>query len=329
MTTATFVAVPRVLATSVTLPIEMLRTADAAWASVHSGDARLDIRIAGLDDKPVSTQAGFQLQPDCTLAQASDSDVVFLPGLWRNPRPVLRSSSVLYPWLREQFERGALISAVGTGCCFLAEAGLLNGKAATTHWYYFDQFEHDYPQVQLKRQYFITQTGTIFCAASLNALADVTVHLVERFYDRETARHVERNFSHEIRHPYETRRYLDGQNLQHPDELIIEIQLWLQTNLQQPIDFGALAQNFGISMRSLNRRFRSATGMTPLQYLQRLRVDAAKELLQSTNLATGDIAFHVGYHDYGHFTRVFKKFLATTPSEYRATVRAKLFSTTV
>ena len=327
MTIATFVVVPRVLATSVTLPIEMLRTADAAWA--RDGRGQLTVRIAGVDDAPVPTQSGFQLQADCSLAEAADSDVVFLPGLWRNPRPVLRQCAVLYPWLRKQFDRGALISAVGTGCCFLAEAGLLDGKAATTHWYYFDQFEHDYPRVELKRQYFITQAGSLFCAASLNALADVTVHLIERFFDRETARHVERNFSHEIRHPYETRRYLDGHNLQHPDELIIEIQLWLQTHLEQAVDFSQLARNFGISTRSLNRRFRAATGVSPLQYLQRLRVDAAKELLQSTNLATGEIAFHVGYHDYGHFTRVFKKFFATTPNEYRSTVRSKLFSTTV
>jgi transcriptional regulator GlxA family with amidase domain len=326
MIRATFVLSQHVLLTSVTLPTEMLRAADAAWASAHAGVGQLEINTAAIDKSIINTQTGFEIMPEQSLADTGQCDLVFFPGLWRNPRPILKRSAAVYPWLRDQFEGGALISAAGTGVCFLAEAGLLDNKPATTHWYYADQFAKDYPAIDLKHEYFITQAGSLFCAASINAFADITVHLIERIYGRQIASHVERNFSHEIRRPYAKHRYLEGQNIQHPDELIVETQFWLQENLGVEIDFRQVAQHFGISTRSLNRRFKSATGSTPVQYLQRLRAEIAKELLQSTNLSLGEVAYRVGYQDNGHFTRVFKKFMGTTPGEYRATVRAKLFT---
>jgi transcriptional regulator GlxA family with amidase domain len=140
---------------------------------------------------------------------AASNDIVYLPGLWRNPRPVVRRHPQLLAWLREQYQNGALISAVGTGCCFLAEAGLLDGKAATTHWHYFDQFQKDYPKVMLKRQHFITRAGSLYCAASVNSLADLTVHFIQRLYGKAIASHVERHFSHEIRRAYESSGFFD------------------------------------------------------------------------------------------------------------------------
>jgi transcriptional regulator GlxA family with amidase domain len=234
----------------------------------------------------------------------------------------------MFDWLVRQFEGGAMLAAVGTGCCFLAEAGLLDGKSATTHWHYFERFARDYPKVMLKREYFITQAGSIFCAASVNALADVTVHLIEHFYGRAVASNVERNFSHEIRRPYEKYRYLEGDDLQHTDELIIEIQLWMQRYLNQPIEIPTVAAKFGLSTSSLARRFHAATGRSPLSYLQEQRMRTAKELLDSTNLTIGEVAFRVGYQDQGHFARLFARLMAVNPAEYRKTVRAKVFSAT-
>ena len=279
-----------------------------------------------MSNMPVATQAGISLNPSDSLADIVSADVVYLPALWRNPRPVLRNNTVITPWLSRLFSDGCLLAAVGTGCCFLAEAGLLDGKSATTHWHYLDQFQASYPRVLLKRDYFITQSGSIFCAASVNALADVTVHLIERFYGRDTAVLVERNFSHEIRRPYEKYRYFEGDDLQHSDELVVEVQLWMKRHLNDSVAITEIAERFGMSQRSMHRRFHKAIGMSPLSYLQNSRVDAASELLESTNLTVGEIAFRIGYQDQGHFNRVFQKQMAVTPSEYRKTVRAKVFS---
>ncbi|MBI2800040.1 MAG: helix-turn-helix domain-containing protein [Gammaproteobacteria bacterium] len=322
-----FVLADRMLAASAMLPLEMWQAAASTAQGRHRVRPPLHIEtIAAHAGATVATQAGIALTPNATLSSTTNFDVIYLPALWRNPRPVLTRSAALHSWLRAQLAAGALVSAVGTGCCFLAEAGLLDGKAATTHWHYFDRFARDYPAVQLKRQYFITQANAIFCAASVNAMADVTVHLIERFYGRAIAHHVERNFSHEIRRPFDNYRFLDGEDLQHADELIVEIQLAMQRRLQEQLRISELAREFGVSPRSLDRRFRAAIGVSPLTYLQQQRIKMAKELLESTNLSVGEIAYRVGYFDHGHFTRLFERALTVGPRAYRQTVRAKLFA---
>ncbi|MGH8598901.1 MAG: GlxA family transcriptional regulator [Gammaproteobacteria bacterium] len=316
----------RMLAASAMLPIEMWRAAASTARGRHQRIAFELETVLAHDGAAASTQAGIALAPTTDLNCGGRFDVIYLPALWRNPRPVLDRSGVLWPWLRTQFESGALMAGVGTGCCFLAEAGLLDGKSATTHWHYFAQFARAYPRVHLKRQYFITQAGALFCAASVNSMADVTVHLIERFYGRAIASHVERNFSHEIRRPFDKYRFLDGDDMQHADEAIVEVQLAMQRRLHERLRMRELAREFGFSPRNLDRHFREATGISPLAYLQQQRVKVAKELLQSTNLSILEIAYRVGYQDQGHLARLFERTLAVGPREYRRTVRAKIFA---
>lgn len=323
-----FVLAENMLAASTLLPIEMWRAAEATALGRGNPESTMSTTLLAVDNTPVPTLAGLPLSPQTNFDDRQAMDVVYLPALWRNPRRVIRRNAPMFEWLVRQFEGGAMLAAVGTGCCFLAEAGLLDGKSATTHWHYFERFAHDYPKVMLKRDYFITQAGSIFCAGSVNALADVTVHLIEHFYGRAVASNVERNFSHEIRRPYEKYRYLEGDDLRHTDETIIEIQLWMQRHLNQAIEIPAVAAKFGLSARTLTRRFQAATGRSPLAYLQGQRIRTAKELLESTNLTIGEVAFRVGYQDQGHFARLFGRFMAVNPADYRKTVRAKVFSVT-
>ncbi len=333
-TNITFVLFDNMLATSATLPSEMLLAAQSAAdkaKKTHSGMQNpppIKIRTASLTGDSVLTRSGLRWQPDSAIAELTDNQIIYIPGLWRNPRPLIKKSEMILEWLKQEHQNGALISAVGTGCCFLAEAGLLDGKAATTHWHYFDQFQKDYPSVQLKRQYFITQAGNIYCAASVNSLADLTVHFIQRLFGKEIANHVERHFSHEIRRAYEASGFFEQEHNRHPDEDITQIQIWLQDNYYRDINIHQLAQKFGMSTRTLNRRFKAALRISPLNFLQEVRINIAKDLLKTSNLSINEIVYKVGYQDSAFFTILFKKYLATTPVAYRETVRAKLFSTT-
>lgn len=322
-----FILLDNMLATSTTLPLEMLLAAQSAVTSSQGNPTtRLVTRTLSLTGDSVLTRSGLRLQPDMALSEAHDNQIIYIPGLWRNPRPLIKKSAALIEWLQQEYQNGALICAVGTGCCFLAEAGLLDGKAATTHWHYFDQFHKDYPLVQLKRQYFITQAGNLYCAASVNSLADLTVHFIQRLFGKEIANHVERHFSHEIRRAYEASGFFEQEHSRHPDEEITQIQIWLQDNYHREVIMTQLAQRFSMSTRTLNRRFKAALGISPLDFLQEIRINIAKDLLKTSNLSIHEIADKVGYQDTGFFTALFKKHLATTPISYRATVRAKLFS---
>ncbi|MCP8898000.1 GlxA family transcriptional regulator [Gilvimarinus xylanilyticus] len=327
-TRITFVLSENMMATGTALPMEMLRTAAlAARRQTHTRHHRLILSSTAETLTPFASGNGWQWQAEQTLAQNHDSDIIYLPALWRNPRPTLQRSQALLDWLQAQHARGATLCAVSTGVCFLAEAGLLDGKAATTHWHYFDQFERDYPQVALKRQHFITQAGNIYCAASVNSLADLTVHFIQKLFDSTLATHVERHFSHEIRRPYESLAFYDNLDHPHPDELIVQVQSWLREHYARIINIGELAQRFGMSTRTFNRRFKEATGCAPLEYLRQVRINTAQDLLRSSNYSITEIAAQVGYADTAYFTERFKQQLDITPSDYRATVRAKLFHT--
>lgn len=327
MQNITFVLYPDMLASSITLPIEMLRAGESFAKVANRKAERLSITTVADSDSSLISMSGLPIKAEQSFADKIPADIVFLPALWRNPKRTLETMPEIYSWLNWQYQNGAIISAVGTGVCFVAQAGLLDDKPATTHWHYFDEFQQRYPNVLLKRQYFITQSANLYCSASINALADLTVHFIQRIYNSAIASHVERHFSHEIRRSYESIGYFDGQLNHHPDEDIVQAQMWLQDNYGKEIRFSDVAARFDMSVRSFNRRFKTATNKSPLQYLQEIRIQTAKELLKTSNLSISEIAFKVGYSDMGHFTMLFKKMLSTTPSGYRTTVRAKLFNT--
>jgi len=320
-----------VLATGLTLPLEMLLAGEAFARRYDKSAMKLHTQLVSQEDKAITSRAGLQFLPDVTIEQLKVNeekvpDIILVPSLWRNPRPVLKKHAKLIAWLKYCWQQGSTLLAVGTGVCFLAESGMLDNHSATTHWHYVDQFKRDYPKVELKPDFFITQSERIYCAASLNALADIIVHLINQNYGRAAAQNVERNFSHEIRKPYEEQRYLEGAVDRHADELIAQIQFWLRTNLSSELSLAELAEEFGLSQRSFTRRFKMATGLRATEYWQQLRIETAKDLLASSNLSIQEIAYHVGYQDQGHLTRLFKQNLALTPKDYRAMVRKKLFS---
>ena len=315
------------LGTSATLPVEMLRTAQASARARDPNARQISAVTLSIDRQPVVSPSGFNIVPSVTIADTEPCDIISLPALWRNPRHALNKYRDYIPWLQQQVELGATVIAVGTGVCFLAEAGLLDNQPATTHWHYFDRFQKDYPQVELKRQYFVTQAGNLYCAASVNAMAEVMVHLVSRLYNRQAATQVERNFFHEIRSSFEPTSYFSDDVQQHPDEQVVQAQIWFEDNFSKPVKITDVATQFGFSMRTFDRRFKCALGKTPLQYLQTIRLNNARELLQKSNLSVSEIATHCGYQSATSFSKIFNQLFGTSPTKYRETVRAKLFST--
>lgn len=315
-----------VLATSITLPVEMLKAGEAFARRKSKLAPALSIELVAETPVPIKSRSGISLLPDKMATTAGIPDFIIVPSLWRNPRPLLKKHPQTIEWLSDCWHKGTTMVGTGTGVCFLAESGLLDDHSATTHWHYVEQFKRDYPAVDLKPEFFITQSERIYCAASLNALADIVVHLLEQLYGIETAQHVERNFSHEIRKPYEEQRYLEGAVDRHADELIAQIQFWMKTNMSSTLNLTEIANLFSLSQRSLTRRFKAATGDTANNWWLKEKLETAKDLLASTNLSIQEIGFEVGFQDQGHFTRVFKKELSQTPRDYRNLVRKKLFS---
>lgn len=322
----TILAIENGLASSITIPLEMIRAADVIKRIRNPHSPAQSLLIASHDGAALTMTGGIRIQPDVSIATIERSDLVFVPALWGNPNAIVRRYPDISVWLKSQYERGATICSIGTGSYFLAQAGILDRRSATTHWYYFDDFQSRYPHVKLQRKRFITHADRLYCTGSVNAVRDVTLHLVERLYTPAVADEVAHHFTHELKRSYESMLLASEEKNTHHDEQIIKIQEWLQKNFQQNISLQELAARFDISVRSFNRRFRGAVDKTPLQYLQEVRLEQAKSLLKQSNLTIAEIAFAVGYQDGSHFSSLFKRVNAVTPNEYRHLVRNKLFN---
>jgi len=333
MTHATILALPGSLSASISLSAEMLSAAnDLARSQAHrSGNSRkslhqpLTVTIAGLEQGSVSGK-GLRFLCDAALADIASTDLLILPALWRNPLISLQQNTQrLTKELQRLRKPATRICAVGTSSFFLAETGWLNHQPATTHWSYFDVFAKRYPQVQLKREFLITETNNLFCAGSINAVADLMIYFIEQLFDQRIAMGVASQFSPEIRRPITLYGHMQGEHELHADEAIIEAQQWLRDHHHETINMQSLCEKIGIHYRSFNRRFKQSTGMTPVAYLQQLRLSQARELLQSTNLSIGEIASQVGYEDTSFFCELFRRTLNQTPQAFRNSVRGKLF----
>lgn len=326
-TRITLIAIEHMLGTSLTLPMEMLNAANATYQAYHKTRRQpLEVIVGSWDGNPVAITGGLGISPHCSLKGIEQTDLVIIPGLWRNPKATIASHQPLIHWLKQQYHQQAILCAAGTGVCLIAEAGLLEHQPATTHWYYFDTFNRDYPNIELCRHHLITHSERIYCAGSVNSIADLTVHLIGKLLGEHIATRVEQQFSREIRRPYETSYYSFEDTRNHQDEGIIEAQQWITAHFSDTLDWQQLADQLQMSLRTFNRRFKAATHQTPSNYLQKIRVQAAKELLNHTNLTIAEISDTAGFNDESYFARTFKKHALVTPSDYRHQVRGKLFS---
>jgi transcriptional regulator GlxA family with amidase domain len=325
MYTAAAILYPNAMATSITLPMEILQ-AGSQMASVGSrGAPQVRFMLAAPDRKMVTLGSGIAIKPDIIFDDLPPLDLLLLPAIWRNPIPTITGASAWLSLLQEQAAAGTRICSVGTGSCLLAEAGLLSGKPATTHWNYFEQFSRRYPGVDLKTHHLITQSENIYCVGSVNSIADLMVHIVEEWFGSRIAKAVENQFSPEIRQSFGAAAYQNKADSSHHDEAVLEAQQWLQENLPSPVSMTALASHLKLGSRTLNRRFKKATGMSPQAYLQTLRIAAAKDLLKHSNLSVGDIAWQLGLQDVSYFSQLFRQHNGISPLRYREAVRGKLF----
>ena len=172
---------------------------------------------------------------------------------------------------------------------------MLDGRQATTHWSFFEDFARRFPAVQLQRRHLITRSGPFYCAASVNSAADLTLHFIGEFFGAAAAHQVESQFSPEIRRPFGAQGLGEGDAGAHPDEAIRMAQDWLLANPGAKLRVPELAARCGLGTRTFNRRFRAAVGTTPLAFVRAARLELARDLLRQSNLGIGEIAHRCGY----------------------------------
>ena len=310
-----------ILASSVTLPLEILTGASQALG--RTGTRSLDIACFAGDGGALPIQSGIKLHT-LPVSDLSAADLLIVPAIWRQPQRVIKRESRQVDLVAQHVAAGGLTVSVGSGSFLLAETGLMAGRSMTTHWQWFDAFARRYPSVSLERQLLITQSDSVFCVSSVNSVADLMVYLCGEIFSPRVARHIESQFSPEIRQRFSPSP-LGAPRDRHHDELVADVQIELLRDLREPVRVAALAASSGVSARTLTRRFKSATGVSISEYLQRRRLDEAQALLRRTNLSVTEVASSVGLSDPSHFTRTFRQHTGLTPTAFRTAVRQKGF----
>ena len=315
----TLVCFDSAFSSAITGLLDLFSLVGVTWNRIHrqSIEPHFQVRLASPTGNPVRCLNNLSIQPDVAIGEAGEDDIIFIPPIGGEIERVLQREAVLVEWLREEHTRGASIAGSCTGTFLVAESGLLNGRVATTHWGYVDRFRQRYPEVILKPEKLITRQANLFCAGGGSAWLDLALLLVEDHLGHEiavqTAKALVIERKQQSQEPYTS---LQGRKL-HQDPTILTVQEWMESNLERKIQVDRLGDRYGMSPRNFKRRFKQATGETPLVYLQSLRIEAGKHYLESTRLPIERITQLVGYQDSGFFVKLFKRRTGLSPAGYR------------
>lgn len=300
-------------------PMEVFYAAGLLWQRLHGEpeQPRFNVRSASVDGRPVTSVYGLTLTPHCAIEDAKQMDLILLTAPHPNTYEGIVRKTSLVPWLRAAHERGTYLGGVCSGVAFVAETGLLDGRRATTHWGVAEMFRQRYPKVLWQPEHFVTEDGGLFCSGGVYSAIDLSLYLVEKFCGHEIALKCAKSLLVSLPRSLQSGYGVVLLSRPHTDERVKQAEHLLQGRFDQDVSVEAVATTLGMSPRNLLRRFKAATGHLPGEYLQLLRVAAARELLERGRAPVQKVASAVGYEDVASFRSVFKRHTGMTPADYR------------
>jgi transcriptional regulator GlxA family with amidase domain len=297
--------------------IDILSFANSQRKSGKENDL-FEVEIVSETGEAANGFSNFPINAQRSIRTKFQYDLIYVPGFVGNLEELLPNQAKLINWLKRQHKKGVILSAACNGNFLLAEAGVLNGKKATTHWSLINIFRKRYKEIMLEPEKIIIDNGSVLSAAGVTAYFNLALFLIERYGSKELALTSAKVFlvdsGRKIQTPYQM--YQVSKN--HGDEEIVTIQDWLETNFDEDITLERMMEVCNLGKKTLMRRFKKVTGETPLIYLQKLRIENAKRLLESKRVPFNEITWKVGYNDVSSFHKVFKSQTGLTPLEYRS-----------
>ena len=300
---------------SVASAYEILDRANAYWIKIGHRPL-LEIKIAGFVTESRINNNYFTVTP-ADLNTIERTDLLIIPSIFGDYEATLNKNTALIEWIGEQYKAGAEIASMCSGAFLLAATGLLEGKTCSTHWNAASQFRQMFPNVKVAEDKVITDENGIYTNGGGYSFLNLMLYLVEKIFDRPTAIFCSKIFQIDIERTLQSQFTIFHIQKGHGDELIIKAQTYIEENLEEKISFEKLANLLAISRRNFDRRFIKATGNTPVEYLQRVKVEAAKKELEKGRKSVFEIMNEVGYADDKAFREVFRKVTGLSPLEYR------------
>jgi len=306
-------------ATTAILPTEIFHCAGLLWNAMSRDppDPRFRITTASLDGGTVSSPYSMGLSPQLPIASIERTDLVIVPAAGWGLRARLVGDARIFPWLRTQAAQGAHIAAICTGAIYLAEAGLLDGRQATTHWAVADEYRRRYPKVAWHPEKHITEDNRMLCSSGIYGSIDLSLHLVEKFCGRAIALQCAKAMLVNMPRGNQSGYAVLTLSRPHKDDRIRAAEAYMERNYASDVSIASLAGHLNMSPRNFVRRFKQATGRLPGNYVQALRIAIAKTMLEDGARSVQAVSTAVGYQDAAFFRAIFKRSVGMTPSEYR------------
>ena len=300
--------------------VDLFAIANRIAGRVNQGDAPFNVRVLSEDGEPVQCSNGYQLSVDGKLSEVAKTDIIYLAAFSIASRQELDNLLPRWknfiPWFSEFDDTQELITSSCSGSFLLAEAGLLNGKTATSSWWLASVFVERYPAVKFDAQAICTESGNIICGAGTSSYQDVCLLIVERYAGKHFSRLLAKYLMIDNQRRSQA-LYVILSPDEHDDKVVAIAQAWIRKNLNQDFSIEQLADVAAVSSRTLIRRFQNSYGDSPQAFIQKLRIEKCKTLLETTQLTFAEIVVRCGYRDESAFRRLFKRYCQLSPNDYR------------
>ena len=290
--------------------------ANAYWKETKRKEL-FTIQLAGISKEVEFYDGLFIVKPHTHISSITKTNLIIIPSLNHNYQKAVKGNQWLIDWIEQQYKHGAEIASICTGAFMLASSGLLNGKSCSTHWAAADNFRTMFPKVNLQTDQLITDENGIYTNGGAYSFLYLIIYLIEKYYDRQTAIFCSKVFQIEMdRNSQSAFTIFTGQKL-HGDEMVQQAQSYIESKLHEKISVEHLSSKFAVGRRNFDRRFIKATGNTPVEYSQRVKIESAKKALETSRKTINEVMYEVGYSDVKAFREVFRKITGMSPLEYR------------
>ena len=275
------------------------------------------IELAGISKTVKFYDGLFTVKPHVQISAIRKTNLIIIPSLNHNYETSVKNNKAMIDWIQKQYKSGAEVASICTGAFLLASSGILNGKSCSTHWSAIDDLRTKFPDVKVTIDKLITDEKGIYTNGGAYSFLNLIIYLIEKFYDRQTAIYCSKVFQIEMDRQNQMSFIIFKGQKQHQDELIKKAQDYIEKNAHEKISIPHLSSKLAVGRRNFDRRFIKATGNTPLEYSQRVRIESAKRAFETTSKTINEVMYDVGYSDAKAFRDVFRKITGLSPSEYR------------
>lgn len=277
-----------------------------------------DVHLVGIAKETKQTSGLFTVNPDLLLEEVPKTDLIVIPAIHGDFKKALADNAAFLPWITDQYNKGAELVSFCIGAFFLAATGLLKGKQCATHWTSVNEFRAMFPDVNLVDDKIITEEDGIYTSGGAYAYLNLLLYLVERYAGRDIAVLTAKAFMIDMDRVSQSPFLIFQGQKAHTDEPVKKAQEFIENNFEEKITVDQLASMLALGRRNLERRFKKATSNTVVEYIQRVKMEAAKKGLESSRDNVTEVMYNVGYTDTKAFRTTFKKITGLSPAQYRS-----------